>query len=187
MRLSTIMLKEHARRTMQLGHDDPLRTIYDERARVSHERNFTHVHFLFLDFLYGWLGRFLVHYRQPNFCPQRGCIGKAALLAFFYIKRWSAQYIIYEIETRIPGMTFNRKNRRERRLQPLIDPTIRVNLSLQESCVRVNLRSEKKRDLQNTCAFGKTLADTFFLGKRIAHGISGKVSGRMDRKWTQST
>ena len=121
---AAVVLKEHARRTMQLRHDHPLSTVYDERTCVSHEWNLTHVHFLFLDFLYRWLGRFLVHYRQPDFCPKRGCIGKAALLAFFYIERRSAQYIIYEIETCIPGMTFDRKNRRKRSLQPLIGTTI---------------------------------------------------------------
>jgi hypothetical protein len=64
--LAAVVLEEHARRTVQLGHDDPLGTVDDEGAVVGHERNLAHVHFLLLDFLDGLLGRFLVQDDQTD-------------------------------------------------------------------------------------------------------------------------
>ena len=49
--LALVVFEEHARRTVQLRHDDALGAVDDERALVGHERHFAHVDFLLLDFL----------------------------------------------------------------------------------------------------------------------------------------
>ena len=49
--LPFVVIKEHARRTVQLRHDDALGTVDDEGAVVRRERQFAHVDFLLLDVL----------------------------------------------------------------------------------------------------------------------------------------
>src|SRR5678815_1701042 len=157
---------------MQLRYDHTLCSIDNERTRVGHERNLAHVDFLFLYLLHGWLGSLLIHDRQADFCPQGRSVGKAALLTFLDVKRRHAKHVINEVEASILGMALDRKNRHERSLQSFSGAKIRVDLSLQKSCVRLDLSSEKKGNRQNAGTLCETFTDTFFLGKRIAHGIS---------------
>ncbi len=72
VRFAAVVFEEHARRTVQLRHDDTLGAIDDERTSRRHERNFAHVDFLFLHFLHDRLARrFLVEQHQTHLGAQR--------------------------------------------------------------------------------------------------------------------
>jgi hypothetical protein len=121
VRLAAVMFKEHARRAVQLRHDDALGAIDHEGASGGHERQFTHVHFLFLHFLDDRLGRrFLVQNHQAHLGTQRRGKGQAALLAFLDIERRVTQHVGQEFETRKAIVRNDGENGRKGRLQPLV-------------------------------------------------------------------
>ncbi len=119
MGLAPVVLEEYPGRAVQLRHDHALSAVDDERARRSHERYFTHVHFLFLDFFHRRLGSFLVHDREAHFGAQRRRKGKSALLTFLDVERRLAEHEAHEFEACILGMALDRENALESRLQPL--------------------------------------------------------------------
>ena len=72
VRLAAVVLEEHARRTVQLRDNHALGAVDNKRAVGGHQRQFAHVHFLFLHFLDDGLGRrFLVQDHQTHFRAQR--------------------------------------------------------------------------------------------------------------------
>src|SRR5690606_36349255 len=66
MGFATVVLKEHARRTVQLRHNDALGTVDDKRARIGHERHFAHVYFLLFYFFDGGLAYLAIHQYQAH-------------------------------------------------------------------------------------------------------------------------
>src|SRR5690606_19218864 len=91
MGLATVVLEKHARRPVQLRYDDALSAIDDEGTVLGHERNFAHVHFLFLDFANRRPAGFSVHQHQSDLGTQGRCVGQAALLAFLDVEYGIAQ------------------------------------------------------------------------------------------------
>ncbi len=172
MGLAAVMLKEHARRTMQLGNDDALGAVDHERTGVGHQRDFSHVHFLLLDFLDCGLGRLLVHDGQAHAGAQRGSISQSALPAFLHVERRHAQLVADKIETRILGMAVNRKDAVKGSLQTVILALFRRGISLQKCGERLQLSGQQKGNRQSTDSLCKTFTDTFFFGKRVVHIIS---------------
>ncbi len=51
VRLATVVVKEHTRAAVQLGHDDALGTVDDEGTVLGHQGDFPHIDFLLLDVL----------------------------------------------------------------------------------------------------------------------------------------
>src|SRR5690349_1632806 len=133
MRFTAIVLEKYPRRTMQLGHDHAFGAVNHKRTGIRHERNLAHVNLLLLHF----------HDGQAHLRPQGRSIGKATLLTLLHVERRRTEYVIDEIEACIPGMTLDRKDRQKGGLQPLRSALVRIDVGLQESSVRFDLRSEK--------------------------------------------
>ena len=157
--LAAVVLEEHARRTMQLRHDDALGAIDHEGTGGGHERQFAHVHFLFLHFLDDRLGRrFLVQNHQAHLRTQRRREGQAALLAFLDVERRNAEDVGQEFETRKAIVRNDGENRRKRGLQAFVLALRRHLVRLQESRYRIRAglpagteRGERWRASRMTC------------------------------------
>ena len=133
MRFAAVVFEEHARRTVQLRHDDTLGAVDDEGTRARHERNFAHVDFLFLHFLHGRLADFAVKQHQADLGSQGRGIGQATLLTFLDIEHRFAEHVAHELQARHTVVTNDRENRRERRLQTVGYAIGRGGIRLQES------------------------------------------------------
>ena len=118
VRLALVVFEEHARRTVQLRHDHTFRAVDDERTGRRHERNFAHVHFLFLHFLDDRLARrFLVEQHQTHLGAQGRAVGQTALLTFLDVECRRRQHVADELETRKAVVRNDRKNGGKRSLQ----------------------------------------------------------------------
>ncbi len=169
VRLAAVVLEEHARRAVQLGHDYALGPVDDERTRRGHERDLAHVHLLLLHFLGNRLGRILVEDHQAHLGAQGARVGQAALLALLDVERRLAELEAHELEARRAGVRGNRENRGERRLQPFVAARFRGDMRLQERRVGLELRRNQIRHGLHVRALGEALADAFTLGQRIGH------------------
>ncbi len=167
------MFEEHARGAMQLGNDNPLCAIDDERTGGRHERNFAHIDLLFLHFLDGLLRRFTIHDDQAYSSAERTRKSQAALLAFLYVKGGFAQRVIYELQPSVAAMARDRKDRGKGGLQALIAALRRRDVRLQESQVGLQLSGQQERHIEHARTLGKALADAFFLGIGVRHIGSG--------------
>ena len=179
MGLAAIMLKENARRAMQLGNDDTFRTIDDKRAIGRHERNLAHIDFLLLDFLHG-IRRFAIHDYQANPGAQRRSESQSALLAFCHIKRRSAQHETDELESGIARVRNDREDRGERSLQAFVLALFSGNFCLQECSIGLELRRQQERNIKHASALGEALADAFLLGEGVSHGNSVRIKSNME-------
>ncbi|KAG1438316.1 hypothetical protein G6F57_019905 [Rhizopus arrhizus] len=133
VRFAAVVFEEHARRTVQLRHDDTLGAVDDEGTRARHERNFAHVDFLFLHFFHGRLADFAVKQHQADLGSQGRGIGQATLLTFLDIEHRFAEHVAHELQARHTVVTNDRENRRERRLQTVGYAIGRGGIRLQES------------------------------------------------------
>src|SRR5690606_2637174 len=66
MRLTAVVLEEYTGRAVKLRYDDTLGAIDDKRTVLHHERNFAHVHFLFLNLANGRPASFTIHQYQSD-------------------------------------------------------------------------------------------------------------------------
>ena len=92
----------HARRTDQLGDDDALRTVDDERAVLRHERKIAHEYFLVENFVLH-----LVH--EADFHPQRKRVRRVAVAAFLLVVfRLVAETMVEKVKLKVVGVVGNR-------------------------------------------------------------------------------
>ncbi|OIQ79544.1 hypothetical protein GALL_387200 [mine drainage metagenome] len=182
MGLAPVMLEEHARAAVQLGDDDALGAVDDERAVLGHQGQLAHVDLLLLDLLDGRLGSFAVHDGQAHLDAQRRGKSQAALLTFLDVEWRCAEAVADIIQTRIAGMADNRKHGAEGRLQAAILTLVLRNMLLQKAGIGLQLHRQQIRDFLHAFTLGETLADTFFLGERIAHGISTGLERAKDSR-----
>ena len=171
VRLALVVLEEHTRRTMQLGHDHTFRTVDHERAGGGHERNLAHVDFLLLDLL-DLGGVLAVVDDQAYFCAQRRVEGQTTLLTFLDVKRRVGQVVRHELHACQTIVRHDGENGVERRLQTFALALCNRSVLLQELGIRLNLGGKQEGNLMNRCAFRETLANTLLLGKAVRHGIS---------------
>ena len=171
MGLALIMVEEDARRTVELGDDDPLGAIDDKGSRLGHERHFAHVDFLFLDILddLGTGRGFAIINDQAQQDAQGGGIGRAAQVALAHIEGWLAETVTDVLQHRVPGVALDRENGLEGGMQPHILALSGFQTLLQKSPIRVDLGREQEGNIQNAGALAEVLADTFFFGERIGH------------------
>src|SRR5262249_55883795 len=94
-------LERNARRTMQLAHHHALRTIDDERTLRRHERDLTHVHFLFL-------GAFLLAQLERH--VQRRTVCLTFPLRFKWRQFWFTDIVVTEIKNGLFIVAFDREN-----------------------------------------------------------------------------
>ena len=177
VRLAAVVLEEHARGAVQLGDDDALGAVDDERAGGGHERDLAHVDLLLLHFLDGRLGRFLVHDREAHLGAQRARVGKAALLAFLDVERRLAQRVADELQARVARVAADREDRSERGLQALVLARFPRHHSLQKGGKGLQLRGKQERHVQHGSPLGEALADALTFGEGIGHECSRSVVG----------
>ena len=120
MGLALVMVEEDARRTVELGDDDPLRTIDDEGAGFGHERHLAHVDFLFLDVLddAGTRRGIAIVNHQAQQDAQGGGVGRAAQVAFAHIEGRFAETVTDVLQHRVPGVALDREDGLEGGMQP---------------------------------------------------------------------
>ena len=172
MRFAAVVLEEHARGTVQLGNDDTLGPVDNERPVRSHQGDFTHVHFVFAHFFYNRLGRFFVQNGQADTCTQWRCKGNAAQLAFLNIERRVAQYVMHKVQTCKTIVTVDREDRLECSLQAYILALIKRHTQLEKLGVRIDLGRQQEWDVENSITLRKTFTNTLLLSKRITHRVS---------------
>ena len=137
MGLALVVVKEHARRTMQLRDDDALGAVDHESTVIGHQRHLAKIDFLLADFLHRLLAarRFLVPDFEIDKHPQRGRVGQTAKLAFLDIECRHAETIAYVLERGVPGITDNGKHGFECRVQAHVLALFRLDIDLQKFAV----------------------------------------------------
>ena len=173
MRLAAIVIEENPRRAMHLRDDNPFRAIDHEGAVLGHERQFAHVHFLFLDLLGEPVGSgaVLVEQDQPHLDPQRRRIGDAALLTLLDVEGRLAEAVVDILQTRVAGITLDRKDGIQRRMNPPILAPGRRHIELQEIAIGIELDRQQIRHVLHRRQLGEVLAKALFFGERVRHGV----------------
>ena len=117
---------------MQLRNDNPLGTVDDEGTGIGHQWDFSHVYFLALYLLHdlGRRRRLLVVKNQLHQHTQGCCIVRTTLLAFLYIECGFTQPIVDIFENGMTGMTRDRKDGAQGRMQAFVRPFGQGNLGL---------------------------------------------------------
>ena len=107
--LAAIMFEENAGRTVQLRNNHAFGAVDDEGSGAGHQRDFSHVHVLFLDVLDNLVieSCLLVVDDQPNLHAQRCRESQTALLTLLDVKNRSAERVTYIFEHGIAGIAFN--------------------------------------------------------------------------------
>src|SRR5882757_5468779 len=88
MRLAAVVIEEHARTAMQLGNDDALGSVDDERTVIRHERQLAEVNLLLAHVLDRLLGArcFLIENDEAHLDTQRSRVSQTAELTLFHVK-----------------------------------------------------------------------------------------------------
>ncbi len=163
VRLATVVVKEHAWGTVQLGNDHTLGTIDDKGTVLSHQWDFAHVDFLLFNVLDRFVRRFFVENDQTYFYSQRHRKGHATQNTFFDIKGRFAQTIANVLQGSVAGVADDRENRFEGRMQAHVAELIFSRSRLQEFTIRIQLDGQEVRHIHDVRQLAKVLADTFFL------------------------
>ncbi len=168
--LATVVVEEHAGRTMQLRDDDPFGAVDDKGAVLGHERQLAHVHFLLLDVLDGLLGAgLLVVDDQAHLHPQRCRVGDAAHLALLHIEYRCTQPVADVLEDRVAGVALDWKHGLECRVQSEVMTMVCLAILLQEFPVRLDLGRKEVWDFEHRLLLAEVLADPFLLREGICH------------------
>ena len=118
---------------------------------------------MLFDVLDRFVRRFFVENDQTDFYPQRYGVRNATQHAFFDIKCRFAQAITDVLQRSIAGVADDRENGFEGRMQAHVAELIFGRSRLQEFTIRIQLDSQKVRDIHDVRQLAKVLADTFFL------------------------
>ena len=163
VRLATVVVEEHTRRTVQLGNDYSFGTVDNEGTVLSHQGDFTHVDFLLFDVLDRFVRRFLVEDDQAHLDPQWDREGHATQDTFLHIEGGIAQAVAYVLQGSIAGVADDREYRLEGRVQADVTELILGCSRLQEFAIRIQLDGQKIWHIHDVRQLAKVLADTFFL------------------------
>src|SRR3569833_358389 len=176
MCLAAVVTEEHARAAMQLGNDDALGTVDDERTVVRHQRQLAEVNLLLAHVLHGLLGArgFLIQNDEAHLDALRGSVGQTAQLTLFHIKYRLSESVADVFERSITGVAGDRKHALEGSEQPDLVATYLGLVGLQERAIGVELDGEQVRHLENARLFAEILADTLLLGEGICHRVTSK-------------
>src|SRR5690606_32130714 len=153
VRLAAIVLEEHTGRAVQLRNDDALGAVDDEGTVLGHERNFAHVHFLFLHFANRGPACFAIHQYQSDLRTQRRCIGQAALLAFLDVEHGVAQGIADKLEPSHTVVAHDGENGGEGSLQTVFYTLGWWSIRLKKGFEGFQLSRQKIRDVLNVGSF----------------------------------
>jgi hypothetical protein len=140
------LVEEHARGTVQLGDDDPLRTVDDESAGRSHVGDVSQIDVLNPRVKVLVLG---VGARKTEFRLQRDVVGKSALQAFLDRVLGRIDEIIDEAEFVVVPRVLDRENFLEYLIETLVLSAFGRRIQLEKVTERLELDLQKVRILQN--------------------------------------
>ena len=171
VRLAAVVIEEHARAAVQLGDDDALGAVDDERAVVGHQRQFAEVDLLLADVLDRLLGAggFLVEHDEAHLDAQRGRVGEAAELALLDVEHGLAEPVAHVLEQRVARIADDREDAAESGMQADLVAPVLGRVGLQELAVRIELDGQQVRHLEDARTLAEILADALFLGEGISH------------------
>ncbi len=165
--LATVVVEEHARRTVQLRDDDALGAVDDEGAVVGHQRDFAEIDLLLLHVLDGLGGRLAVVDHQAHGHAQRRTVAHATLAAFTLVEDRVAQLVAHVFQRSVATVAGDREHRLQGRVQAEITALGRIHVFLQEFAVGIHLDGEQERHFEDRALLAEILADTLFFGERI--------------------
>ena len=167
VRLALVVIEEHARRAVQLRHDDALGAVDHEGAVIGHQRHLAEIDLLLTDVLdrLRRAARFLVVDDKADQYANRRRVGQAAHLAFLDVEYRLAQAIAHVLERRIARVADDREYRLERRVQTDVVAIFDRLVRLQELVVRVDLDRQQVRHVQDRRTLAEVLADALFLSE----------------------
>ncbi len=165
--LATVVVEEHARRTVQLRHDDALGTVDDEGAVVGHQRDFAQIDLLLLHVLDRLGRRFAVVDDQTHGDAQRCTVAHATLAALALVKHRVTQLVTDVFQGSIAAVAGNREHRLQRSMQAVVGALGRVDVFLQEFAIRIHLDGEQERHFEDRALLAEIFADALFFGVRI--------------------
>ncbi|MNK72514.1 hypothetical protein D3C87_919930 [compost metagenome] len=165
--LATVVVEEHARRTVQLRHDDALGTVDDEGAVVGHQRDFAEIDLLLLHVLDGLGGRLAVVDHQAHGHAQRRAVAHAALTALALVEHRFAQLVTDVFQRGVAAVAGDREDRLQGGVQAQIAALGRIDVFLQEFTVGIHLDGEQERHFEDRALLAEILADTLLFGERI--------------------
>ena len=171
VRLAAVVIEEHARAAVQLGDDDALGAVHDERAVVGHQGQFAQVDFLLADVLHRLLGAggFLVEHDEAHLDAQRRGVGEAAELALLDVEHRLAEPVAHVLEQRVARIADDREHAPERGVQADFVAPVLGRVGLQELAVRIELDGEQVRHLEDARPLAEILADALLFGEGISH------------------
>jgi hypothetical protein len=150
---------------VQLGNDDALSAVDDERPVFCHQRNFAEIDLLLLDVLDGLVRRILVDQDQANAHSQWRSVGGTTQLAFFDVEYRSAERVIHIFKARGARIAFDRKHGFERRVQAGVDPPVGRDVGLGKLPIGIQLNRQEIRLLHNFGQLAEVLANPFLFSK----------------------
>ena len=107
--LTLIVFKKHAGRAMQLGNNDALGSVDNERTRGRHERNLAHVQgLIFLNFLHRT--GVTIKQREAHLGAQRASESQAALLALLDVESRLTKHELNKVQPGVSRVGNDRKN-----------------------------------------------------------------------------
>lgn len=143
---------------MQLRYDNPLSTVDHEGAVFGHERNFTHVDFLFLDVFDRTFRRFALIDNRAQFYAQRCRERHTTDLALFDVEDRLTKTVANVLQLRIATVALDRENRTECGFKAVLPFWILLDKLLE----RVKLDRKEIWYVQHLWTFTKILTNTFF-------------------------
>jgi len=177
--LALVVFEEHARRTVELRHDDALGTVDDERAVVGHQGHFAHVDLLLLHFLdhLGLAGRGFAIVNDHLQAGAHGrCKRQTPELTLTLIERRLGDVELDELHLDEPVVRDDRERGQERGLQAFGFALLGRHFLLQESDVGLLLHGQQVRNVQHAAALGETLADPLAFGVAVGGCLRHKLS-----------
>jgi hypothetical protein len=151
VRLSSVVVEEHARASVKLAHDDALGAIDDERTVDGHQRDFAEVDFLLLDVADGSLGAVAASVidDQLNRHLDRGRIGHSALPTLIDVVLRPLERVAAKNQLARSVEVTNWKHAVEHALKTGILPIVPGHVCLKELVVRALLNVDQVRDLED--------------------------------------
>ena len=164
VRLTAIMIEQHARRTVHLADDHALGAVDDERAVRRHQRHVAHIDVLLLDIEHRAGFRVRIHFEhdQAQRHAHRRRIGDAALAALVGVELRLFQLVIHEIQLGGAGEIADREHAAQRLFQA--GDIAVLGARAQEMLVAFALHLDQVRHLHDFVDVAEHLADALLRG-----------------------
>ncbi len=172
--LALVVVEEHARRAVELGDDDALGAVDDERAGVGHERDLAEVDLLLLDVADRLDAGLLVdvpHDQADDDLDRRG-EGHAAGAALVDVVLGLLEVVRDELERAGLGEVLDREDALEHALQTDVLPLLVGDVDLEELVVGALLDVDQVRDVDDLRELCEALANPVVVLDCRRHGVA---------------